>query len=117
MSGPVTYDQHLDNGKTSSTLTLYLKQVTPDAKLARHLVFDKSIFRDCDIDSDEKGTKIVVNTLPVTRYAVVPLDSPSRLLVTFTPQGGNAATARSSSSIPDASASLGIDAAGGAGEP
>ena len=117
LSGPVTYDQHLDNGKTSSTLTLYLKQVTPDAKLARHLVFDKSIFRDCDIDSDEKGTKIVVNTLPVTRYAVVPLESPSRLLVTFTPEGSNAVAASSSGSIPDASASLGIDAAGSAGEP
>ncbi len=114
LSGPVTYDQHLDNGGSSSTLTLYLKQVTPDANLARHLVFDKSIFRDCDIDSDGRGTKIVVNTLPVTRYAVVPLDSPSRLLVTFTPQVGNAATASSSSSIPDASASLGIEPAGGA---
>lgn len=114
LSGPVLYDQHLDNGGTSSTLTLYLKRVTPETKLARHLVFDKSIFRDCDIDSDGGGTKIVLNTLPVTRYAVVPLDSPSRLLVTFTPKGGTAAaTASSGASIPDAAAS--VDPAGGAG--
>ncbi len=88
LSGPVTFDQHLDNGGSSATLTLYLKQVTPDTSLARHMIFDKSIFRDCDIDSDAAGTKIVVNTLPVTRYAVVPLESPSRLLVTFTPEFG-----------------------------
>lgn len=88
LSGPVSFDQHLENGGSSSTLTLYLKQVTPDSALARHVVFDKSIFRDCDIESDANGTKVVVNTMPVTRYAVVPLDQPPRLLVTFTPQGG-----------------------------
>ncbi len=90
LSGPVNFDQHLDNGASSSTLTLYLKQVTPDPALARHMVFDKSIFRDCDIDSDASGTKVVVNTIPVTRYAVVPLDQPPRLLVTFTPQDTSA---------------------------
>jgi len=61
--------------------------VTPDSALARHVVFERSIFHDCDIDSDASGTKVVLNTTPVTRYAVVPLEQPSRLLVTFTPQG------------------------------
>jgi hypothetical protein len=51
------------------------------------VVFERSIFHDCDIDSDASGTKIVLNTTPVTRYAVVPLEEPPRLLVTFTPQG------------------------------
>jgi hypothetical protein len=105
LTGPVNFDQHLDNGSSSSTLTLYLKQVTPDSAIARHMVFDKSIFRDCDIDSDASGTKVVINTIPVTRYAVVPLDQPPRLLVTFTPQDTSVAagpTAGSSVPPPDA---------------
>jgi outer membrane protein assembly factor BamD len=111
LSGPVSYDQHLDNGDSSAKLTLYLKQVTPDTSLSRHMVFDKSIFRDCDIDSDSAGTKIVVNTLPVTRYAVVPLDSPSRLLVTFTPQPGGAAVSSigANSFAPNASTGIAPD--------
>jgi outer membrane protein assembly factor BamD len=119
LSGPVSYDQHLDNGGSSATLTLYLKQVTPDIGLARHVVFDKSIFRDCDIDNDAAGTKIVVNTLPVTRYAVVPLDSPSRLLVTFTPRGGMAALSSGGpigpavGMSPDASTGMPPDASAG----
>jgi hypothetical protein len=81
----VTFDQHLDNGDNSASLTLYLHQVTPDPSVSSHMVFDKSIFRDCDITSDANGTKFTVNTDAVSRYAVVPLDQPSRLLVTFTP--------------------------------
>jgi len=49
-------------------------------------VFDKSIFKDCDVSSDSDGTTVTVNTVPVTNFAVVPLDEPPRLLVTFTPQ-------------------------------
>lgn len=85
LSGPVTFDQHLDNGDNSASLTLYLHQVTPDPSVSPHMVFDKSIFRDCDIASDANGTKFTVNTDAVSRYAVVPLDQPPRLLVTFTP--------------------------------
>lgn len=113
LSGPVSYDQHLDHTGASSTLTLYLKQVKPDTALSRHLVFDRSIFRDCDIDSDGGGTKIVLNTMPVTRYAVVPLDQPSRLLVTFTPQKGGATTASSGAPAPGASLSAGVDPSDG----
>jgi outer membrane protein assembly factor BamD len=86
LSGPVSYDDDLKNGSDSSTLKVYLKGVTADSKLARHLVFDRSIFHDCDIDSDANGTTVTVNTVPVSRFAIVPLERPSRLLVTFTPQ-------------------------------
>jgi outer membrane protein assembly factor BamD len=85
LSGPVTYEQHLDNGGSTSTLTLYLHQVTPVAGVPQHMVFDKSIFRDADIQPDAGGTKITVNTTGVARYAIVSLDQPPRLLVTFTP--------------------------------
>jgi outer membrane protein assembly factor BamD len=108
LSGPVSYDQHLETSGGWSTLTLYLKQVTPETSVERHMVFHRSIFRDCDIDSDASGTKIVVNTVPVTRYAVVPLDQPPRLLVTFTPAMtgptvGVAGSAPVNPGIPDAS--------------
>jgi outer membrane protein assembly factor BamD len=97
LSGPVIYDQHLDNNGTTATLTLYLHQVTTDPGVAQHMVFDKSIFHDCDIATDANGTKITVNTMAISRYAVVSLDQPPRLLVTFTPapppgQGQTAAT-------------------------
>lgn len=114
LSGPVNYDQHLDTSGGWSTLTLYLKQVTPETSLARHMVFHRSIFRDCDIDSDASGTKVVVNTLPVTRYAVVPLDQPPRLLVTFTPAvtGTTVGAASSAPVIP-----MGIPDASDGGDP
>jgi hypothetical protein len=49
-------------------------------------VFDRSIFRDCDIQTDAGETTVTVNTSPVSRFAVIPLNAPPRLLVTFTPQ-------------------------------
>jgi outer membrane protein assembly factor BamD len=88
LSGPIAYEDNLDNQKDSSTLTLNLKGVTPDNGLARHVTFDRSIFHDCNVDSDSSGTKITVNTTPVSRFAVLPLTKPNRLLVTFTPAGG-----------------------------
>ncbi len=50
------------------------------------MVFDRSIFHDCDIQTDAGGTTVTVNTSPVSRFAVVPLNAPQRLLVTFTPE-------------------------------
>lgn len=88
LTGPVAWDENLDNREGSSSLTVYLKSVTPDTALSRHLSFDRSIFRDCDVESDANGTKITVNTTPVSRYAIVPVSNPNRLLVTFTPIGG-----------------------------
>ncbi len=50
------------------------------------MTFDRSIFHDCDIQTDADGTTVTVNTSPVSRFAVVPLNAPPRLLVTFTPE-------------------------------
>ena len=88
LTGPVNFDDKLDHGSDSSTLKIFLKGVTPDNKLARHMVFDRSIFRDCDVEADASGTTVTVNTAKVSRFAIVPLDQPARLLVTFTPEGG-----------------------------
>jgi outer membrane protein assembly factor BamD len=88
LTGPVNFDDKIDHGSDYSTLKIFLKSVTPDSKLARHFVFDRSIFRDCDVESDSNGTTVTVNTTPVSRFAIVPLDQPARLLVTFTPQAG-----------------------------
>lgn len=86
LTGPVAYDNELQNGSGYSTLTIHLKDTKPAAELASHLVFDRSIFRDCDIQTSSDGTTVTVNTSPVSRFAVVPLEAPPRLLVTFTPE-------------------------------
>jgi outer membrane protein assembly factor BamD len=96
LTGPANFDDHLNNSSDSSTLKVFLKGVSADSKLARHLVFDRSIFRDCDIESDPSGTTVTVNTMPVARFAIVPLERPARLLVTFTPQNGASSTTASS---------------------
>jgi outer membrane protein assembly factor BamD len=96
LTGPVSFDDDLKNGSDSSTLKVFLKGVGADSKLARHLVFDRSIFRDCDIESDSNGTTVTVNTMPVSRFAIVPLERPARLLVTFTPQNSAPSTTASS---------------------
>jgi len=86
LSKPVKYDQHIENGPGYSSVKVLLKGVTPDPSILPHVVFDRSIFKDCDISSDEQGTTITVNTVPVMSYAIVPLAEPPRLLLTFTPQ-------------------------------
>jgi hypothetical protein len=87
LSRPVKYEQHIENGPGYSTVKVLLKGVTPEASVQSHVVFDRSIFKDCDVTSDDQGTTITVNTVPVSSFAVVPLTEPPRLLVTFTPQG------------------------------
>jgi len=87
LSKPVKFEQHIENGPGYSTVKVLLKDVTPDASIQRHVVFDRSIFKDCDVESDAQGTTITVNTVPVSSFAVVPLTEPARLLVTFTAQG------------------------------
>jgi outer membrane protein assembly factor BamD len=86
LTGPVAYDNQLQGGAGSSTLTIRLKDTKPAGGLATHLVFDRSIFHDCDIQNDAGGTTVTLNTMPVSRFAVVPLIAPPRLLVTFTPE-------------------------------
>ncbi len=49
-------------------------------------MFDRSIFKDSEIKSDAGGTTVTVNTTAVARFAIIPLQDPSRLLVTFTPE-------------------------------
>jgi hypothetical protein len=95
LTGPVSFDDDLTNNSDSSSLKIFLKGASADSKLERHLVFDRSIFRDCNIESDSNGTTITVNTTPVSRFAIVPLERPPRLLVTFTPQSAAASTTAS----------------------
>ncbi len=87
LSKMVKYEQHIENGPGYSTVKVLLKDVTPDSSIQHHVVFDRSIFKDCDIESDSKGTTVTVNTVPVSGFAVVPLSAPPRLLVSFTSQG------------------------------
>jgi outer membrane protein assembly factor BamD len=96
LTGPVSYEDDLTNGSDFSTLKVFLKGVSVDSKLPRHVVFDRSIFHDCDIESDSKGTTVTVNTVPVSRFAIVPLQRPARLLVTFTPQNNIVSTTANS---------------------
>jgi outer membrane protein assembly factor BamD len=86
LTSTVPFESQLQNASSSSTLTIHLKETKPASRLASHLVFDRSIFRDCDIQTDAGETTVTVNTSPVSRFAVIPLNAPPRLLVTFTPQ-------------------------------
>jgi outer membrane protein assembly factor BamD len=86
LTGPVAFENQLQGGSSSSTLTIRLKETKLASGLATHMVFDRSIFHDCDIQTDAEGTTVTVNTAPVSRFAVVPLNAPPRLLVTFTPE-------------------------------
>ncbi len=92
LSGPVSFDKNLQSSSDGSTATVMLKDVTPDTALQTHLVFDKSIFKDCSISSTKAGTMVTLNMHPVAHFAVVPLEAPPRLLMTFTPQAGTLKT-------------------------
>ncbi len=86
MSGPVKFEKHLSSGPGFASLTVHLLNTQPDSRLDHHIVFDRSIFKDSDIKADSGGTTVTVNTGPVARFAIIPLEDPSRLLVTFTPE-------------------------------
>jgi outer membrane protein assembly factor BamD len=88
LSGPVHFEKNLESNSDGSTATVVLKDVTPDSTLQPHLVFDKSIFKDCSVSSSSSGTTVTLNMQPVAHFAVVPLEAPPRLLMTFTPQAG-----------------------------
>jgi outer membrane protein assembly factor BamD len=90
LTGPVTYNKRVENGSGYSTAILTLKDVTPDKTLQSHIVFDRSIFRDCDVKTDSQGTTVTMNTVPLADVSVVPLDGPPRLLLTFMPQSQQA---------------------------
>jgi len=86
LTGAVPFESQLQNGSNSSTLTIHLKETKLARGVPTHMTFDRSIFHDCDIQADPDGTTVTVNTSPVSRFAVVPLNAPPRLLVTFTPE-------------------------------
>ena len=86
LSGPVHFDKNLESNPEGAIATVVLKDVTPDSALQTHLVFDRSIFKDCSISSTSSGTTVTLNTQPVAHFAVVPLETPPRLLMTFTPE-------------------------------
>jgi|GEM_PF-395397 len=88
LSGPVSFDKNLESNSDGSTATVVLKDVTPGPGLQTHLAFDKSIFKDCNISSSSAGTTVTLSMRPVAHFAVVPLEGPPRLLMTFTPQAG-----------------------------
>ena len=91
-SGPVSFAKNLESNSDGSTATVVLKDVTPDPALQTHLVFDKSIFKDCNVARSSSGTTVTVSMQPVAHFAIVPLEAPSRLLMTFTPQAGTLKT-------------------------
>jgi len=86
VSGPVKFEKHLSSGPGFASLSVHLINTQPDSKLDHHIVFDRSIFKDSDIKAEDGGTTVTVNTMPVARFAIIPLEDPSRLLVTFTPE-------------------------------
>jgi outer membrane protein assembly factor BamD len=86
VSGPVKFEKHLSSGPGFASLSVHLINTQPDSKLDHHIVFDRSIFKDSDIKTEDGGTTVTVNTMPVARFAIIPLEDPSRLLVTFTPE-------------------------------
>ena len=90
LSGPVSFDKRVENGSGYSSAILTLKDVTPDKTLQNHIVFDRSIFRDCEVASSAQGTTVTMNTVPLADVSVVPLDGPPRLLITFMPQNQQA---------------------------
>jgi outer membrane protein assembly factor BamD len=92
LSGPVSFNKNLESNSDGSTATVVLKDVTPDPALQTHFVFDKSIFKDCNVARSSSGTTVTLSMQPVAHFAIVPLEAPSRLLMTFTPQAGTLKT-------------------------
>lgn len=100
LSRPVRYEKEFQSGSDSATLTLHLKNTAPGSHLDQHLVFDKSIFRDVTVGSEGNDTTVTVNTAAVSRFAIVPLEEPARLLVTFAPPESNTGEAAASEMSP-----------------
>jgi hypothetical protein len=90
LTGPVRYEKSIEETPEGAKVTVVLEGVTPDGSVGKHIVFGRSIFKDCDVTKDTDKTTITLNMQPVMSYSVVPLDDPSRLLVTFTPQSADA---------------------------
>jgi hypothetical protein len=85
LTAPAKYVKHVRSDSGYSTALVTIQGAKLDPALPHHLAFDRSIFKDCDVSTNSEGTTIAINTDPVANVSVVPLDSPPRLLVTFTP--------------------------------
>jgi outer membrane protein assembly factor BamD len=85
LTGPVEYEKSFEKSSDSSELTVRLRKAQPDPKLQSHIVFNRSIFKDCDVETAGEMTTVTVRTGPVANYAVIPLEGPARLMVTYTP--------------------------------
>jgi hypothetical protein len=86
VSRPVDFEKGLSNSGGASIVTIRLRDVTPEIGLRREIVFDRSIFRDAEITGGIDGTTVTLRTTPIVDYTVIPLTSPPRLLITFTPR-------------------------------
>lgn len=86
LTGPVNFEKSIEQNSDGAIVTVVLKDVKPDASIASHVAFNRSIFKDCEITRDSDKTTITLNMQPIISYSVVPLEDPARLLVTFTPQ-------------------------------
>ncbi|MBF6568680.1 MAG: outer membrane protein assembly factor BamD [Candidatus Binataceae bacterium] len=100
LSGPVMYSKEFQASSNSDTLTIMLKNTSPGTHLDQHLVFDKSIFRDVQVSPQGNDTEVTVNTTAISRFAIVPLEEPARLLVTFTPPDNDSSTTTSDMETP-----------------
>ncbi len=96
LTRPVEYEKQMKSGQGYTTVTLLLKGAKPTPGMNRHLVFDRSIFKECEISTDSQGTLVTLKMAPVANCAVVPLENPARLLVTFTPERSASSEADSS---------------------
>ncbi|MGH7863749.1 MAG: outer membrane protein assembly factor BamD [Candidatus Binataceae bacterium] len=99
LTGSVEFDKRIETAMGGSTVTISLKDVKPQVGLRNRIVFDRSIFRDCEITEGGNETTVTVNTSPILDYAVVPLTSPPRLLITFTPRESAALSAPAQSAF------------------
>ncbi|HUY19190.1 MAG TPA: outer membrane protein assembly factor BamD [Candidatus Binataceae bacterium] len=103
LSGPVKYDKEFESGPESAMLTLHLKNTAPGTHLSQHQIFDKSIFRDVLVTTAGNDTTVTVNTSGVSRFAIVPLEEPARLLVTFAPPENGTGEAAAGEMVPSGS--------------
>ncbi|MGH7813827.1 MAG: outer membrane protein assembly factor BamD [Candidatus Binataceae bacterium] len=95
LTGPVQFTQQLQRNPSGAVATVSLKNTIPQTGMQSHVAFDKSIFKDCDITTGGAGTTVTLTTRPVANFTVVPLESPPRLVLSFTPETAAATTQKS----------------------
>src|SRR5262249_24115123 len=61
LTGPVSYEKSIEQNSDGAIVTVVLKDVKPDAGIASHVAFNRSIFKDCEISKDSDKTTITLN--------------------------------------------------------